>query len=135
MYTYARATFIVKYLQMFLMDVFHSHLWISYIGHWSSSLKVQECVENVINKIFTNLKFVWTHFSLMEHLDLEFATKYLIVSFYYFQFLHQKLLMWFTEAVWRRSNRKSSYFKNLTSKKSMILLNNFNSSTKYIFYV
>ena len=80
-------------------------------------------------------KFVWTHFSLMEHLDLEFATKYLIVSFYYFQFLHQKLLMWFTEAVWRRSNRKSSYFKNLTSKKSMILLNNFNSSTKYIFYI
>ena len=70
----------------------------------------------------------------MEHLDLEFATKYLIVSFYYFQFLHQKLLMWFTEAVWRRSNRKSSYFKNLISKKSMILLNNFNSSTKYIFY-
>ena len=54
-YIYARATFVVKYLQMFLMDVFHSHLWISYIGHWSSSLKVQECVENVINKIFTNL--------------------------------------------------------------------------------
>ena len=46
-------------------------------------------------------KFAWTHFSLMERLDLEFATKCRIVSFYYFHFLHQKLKEHdFTKELW-----------------------------------